>query len=495
LELLFKINRDHTESIYHQIRSNIINGIVEGSLPAGNRLPSTRQLATTLKVSRNTVSRVYENLTTDGFLHVRERSGYFINSNVRNDWVEEPEVKPVALHKISPWAQKLTSLPSNQPYVIRPADWQKYPYPFIYGQIDPELLSLSDWRECSKLALSKSSVEDWTSDAITEDDPELAEQICTMLLPRRGIFVSADQLMVTIGAQNALFLAGALVIGKDTSLGFENPGYCDARNGFESVGAKIKPLPIDDDGIKIDHRLDSCDIVYTTPSHHYPTNVTLPMERREALLQRADKADFLIIEDDYESEVNFVSQPHPALKSMDENGRVLYVSSLSKNLFPGLRIGYMVAPPDFIAEARALRRQMYRHPSAHAQRTVALFIKLGYYDTMVKRLHHVYRERWEITGKALEKHLGEFFKIKTFGGTSFWVTGPEDLDADVLAAEALKKGVIIESGEPMFLPAKNKKGRPKNNFRIGFSSIPTERIEKGVKILAETLAATRAISS
>ena len=488
MELLFKINRDHTESIYYQIRSNIINGIVEGNLPAGNRLPSTRQLATTLKVSRNTVSRVYENLTTDGFLQARERSGYFINSHLKNDWVEEPQTKPVTSDKVSPWAKKLTASPSNQPYVNRPADWQKYPYPFIYGQIDPDLLSLSDWRECSKLALSKSSVEDWTSDAITEDDPELAEQICTMLLPRRGIFVSTDQLMVTIGAQNALFLSGALVIEKGTRLGFENPGYCDARNGFESVGAKIKPLPVDADGIKVDHRLDTCDVVYTTPSHHYPTNVTLPMERREALLKRANDADFLIIEDDYESEINFVSQPHPALKSMDENGRVLYVSSLSKNLFPGLRIGYMVAPPDFIEEARALRRQMYRHPSAHAQRTVALFIKLGYYDTMVKRLHQVYRERWEITGGALEKYLGGFFKVKTFGGTSFWITGPEELDANNLAAAALKKGVIIESGDPMFLPSKSNRGRHRNNFRIGFSSIPTERIENGVKILAETMA-------
>ena len=173
---------------------------------------------------------------------------------------------------------------------------------------------------------------------------------------------------------------------------------------------------------------------------------------------------------------------------MDENGRVLYVSSLSKNLFPGLRIGYMVAPPDFIGEARALRRQMYRHPSAHAQRTVALFIKLGYYDTMVKRLHQVYRERWEITGGALEKYLGGFFKVKTFGGTSFWITGPEELDANNLAAAALKKGVIIESGDPMFLPSKSNRGRYKNNFRIGFSSIPTERIENGVKILAETMA-------
>jgi GntR family transcriptional regulator / MocR family aminotransferase len=488
VELLFKIDRDHSESIYNQIRSNIINGIVEGSLSAGNRLPSTRQLASSLKVSRNTVAHVYENLALDGFLQVRERSGFFINSDLKADWVNVPEMKRIESSETSPWAKRLVASPMSQPYVNRPADWQRYPYPFIYGQIDHDLLSLSDWRECTKLALSKSSVKDWTSDAITEDDPELAEQICTMLLPRRGIFVSPDQLMVTIGAQNALYLAGALVINQGSLLGFEDPGYCDARNGFISVGAKIKPLPVDEHGIKINHRLDTCDVVYTTPSHHYPTNVTLPMDRREALLERARSSDFLIIEDDYESEVNFVSQPHPALKSMDDDGRVLYVSSLSKNLFPGLRIGYMVAPADFIAEARALRRQMYRHPSSHVQRTVALFIKLGYYDTMVKRLHQVYQERWDITGKALEKYCGDFFEIETFGGTSFWVKGPKDLDADILAAEALKKGVIIEPGDPMFLKTRSKTPQFKNHFRVGFSSIPTDRIENGVRLLAETLA-------
>ncbi|MDA0240020.1 MAG: PLP-dependent aminotransferase family protein [Proteobacteria bacterium] len=436
-----------------------------------------------MKVSRNTVAHVYENLAVDGFLSVRERSGYFISAEHKSHLSDRSAISTVKSTKASAWARKLSARPSKQAYVDRPTNWQSYRYPFIYGQIDSNLLSLSEWRECSKLALSKSSIEDWTSDAITEDDPELAEQICTRLLPRRGIFVSVDHLMITIGAQNALYLAGALVTGDDTTIGFEEPGYCDARNGFISVGAKIKPLPVDEHGIKIDHALDTCDIVYTTPSHHYPTNVTLPMERREALLQRADQSDFLIIEDDYESEVNFVNQPLPAVKSMDVGERVLYVSSLSKNLFPGLRIGYMVAPPDFISEARALRRQMYRHPSTNVQRTVALFIKLGYYDTMVKRLHSVYRERWAVTGEALEKYCGDYFSVKTFGGTSFWVTGPEGLDARRLAREALKKGVVLEPGAPMFLNNRNRN----NCFRVGFSSIPTSRIEKGIQIIAGTV--------
>lgn len=484
MDLLFKVDRDRNESIYNQIRSKIIDGIIEGSLPTGSRLPSTRLLATRLKVSRNTVAHVYENLAVDGFLSVRERSGYFISAEHKSHLSDRPAIAAVKSTSASAWAKKLSAVPSKQPYVDRPTNWQSYPFPFIYGQIDTELLSLSDWRECSKLALSKPTIEDWTSDAITEDDPELAEQICTKLLPRRGIFVSVDQLMITIGAQNALYLAGALVCGEDTVIGFEEPGYCDARNGFISVGAKINPLLVDEHGIKIDRHLNICDVVYTTPSHHYPTNVTLPMERREALLKRADQSDFLVIEDDYESELNFVSQPLPAVKSMDADGRVLYVSSLSKNVFPGLRIGYMVAPPDFIAEARALRRQMYRHPSTTVQRTVALFIKLGYYDTMVKRLHHVYQERWEVTGKALEKFCGDYFSVKTFGGTSFWVTGPAKLDARRLATEALKKGVVIEPGVPMFLNGRNRD----NCFRVGFSSIPTKRIEKGIELLAQTVA-------
>jgi GntR family transcriptional regulator / MocR family aminotransferase len=243
------------------------------------------------------------------------------------------------------------------------------------------------------------------------------------------------------------------------------------------------PIGVDGGGLAIDERLRGCDVVYVTPSHQYPTTVTFPLARREALLARAAEDDFLIVEDDYESETNFVTQPLPALKSLDRENRVLYVSSLSKSMFPGLRIGYMVGPAGFITEARALRRQMYRHPPANNQRTTSIFISLGYYDAHTRRLRDALRERWVIMKQALADFIPEATPTETVGGTSFWMKGPQDLDSQQLADAALLRGVVIEPGKDLFYGNE----RPANFFRLGISSIPTDKIRPGVQILGETL--------
>src|SRR5699024_8007350 len=153
-----------------------------------------------------------------------------------------------------------------------------------------------------------------------------------------------------------------------------------------------------------------------TPSHQSPTMVTMSRERREALLERAQKHNFLIIEDDYESEINFSGHPAPALMSMDTTGHVIYVSSLSKTLDPGLRVGYMVGSAEFIREARALRRLMLRHPPANNEYAVALFLSLGHHDSLVQRLNEAYRARWEIMTNAVATHLPDLSPTLSSGG-------------------------------------------------------------------------------
>ena len=166
----------------------------------------------------------------------------------------------------------------------------------------------------------------------------------------------------------------------------------------------------------IDGRLNDCDCVYVTPSHQSPTTVTMPMERRRALLEAASREEILVIEDDYDAETNFVSSPTPALKSMDRNQQVLYVGSFSKYLAPGIRIGYLVAPEELIHQARQLRLLIMRHPPANNQRTLALFIAGGYYESLVHRLQRGYKDRWEAMGTALEKFLPDITSASSFGG-------------------------------------------------------------------------------
>ena len=244
---------------------------------------------------------------------------------------------------------------------------------------------------------------------------------------------------------------------------------------------QVVGIPIDGEGLVPEDALAGCDYVYVTPSHHYPTTVTMSMARREALLARSVDDDFVLIEDDYESEFNYLGAPMPALKSLDRAERVIYAGSLSKTLAPGLRLGYLVAPGEFVREARALRRLMLRHPPANNQRAVALFLSLGHHDSLVRRLSHAYKERWQALGEALACHLPQSALMPTFGGTSYWVTGPPGLDAERLAERAAERGVLIEPGRVNYLA----EDAPRNHFRMGFSSIPVDRIEPGVRVLAK----------
>jgi GntR family transcriptional regulator/MocR family aminotransferase len=244
-----------------------------------------------------------------------------------------------------------------------------------------------------------------------------------------------------------------------------------------------RALPVDDDGLIISDAIDECDCVYVTPSHQSPTTVTLPLNRRRELLARARASDLLIIEDDYESEMAYASNPTPALKSLDKDERVLYVGSLSKTLAPGLRLGYVVASESLIKELRALRRLILRHPPANNQRSIALFLARGYHESLTKNLRHVYHERCETMRVALDNHLPGSARAPSFGGSSYWVEGYGGLDDRQLQKRAAEAGIIVEVGNLHFLSD----SPPRNYFRLGFSSIANDRIEPGIERLARLL--------
>lgn len=481
---LIHLRRGEYASLQTQIREALVSAILDRNLDQSEPIPSTRRMAKSLGVSRNTVVLAYQGLLDDGYLMARERSGYYVaDKALAGGPANQTPVKPrpVAQSTVS-WKDRFKHQPTTQKIWVKPLDWQTLPYPFIYGQVDHNLFPLAEWRECNRQALGKKWLGAWTNDTWSFDDPLLVEQIRRRILPRRGIMANDDEILVTLGAQNALFILGELLVDEATRVGMEEPGFPDVRNIFALHTHAITPLKVDDQGLTLSPELDKLDIVFTTPSHQFPTTVTMPLERRMALLAKARAKDFVIIEDDYEFETNFVNEPCPALKSLDDDGRVIYVGSLSKTTFPGLRLGFMVGPKKLIAEARALRRLMVRHPPNNNQRTAALFLSLGHHDTLIRRLHKAYRERWEIMGKALAEHMPQSARSPTFGGTAFWVKGPERIDSEALAQEALRKGIFIE---PMGLTfaASN---QPRNFFRLAFSSIAGEKIEPGIKLLAET---------
>ncbi len=481
---LFHLSTDKDTSLQQQLREQIASAILNGNIPVDSPLSSSRKLAKQLSIARNTVVLAYEHLLDDGYLIARERSGYYVNPDILSSTVAQAADVPGRVSGSAPnWGQKLKVFPSSQANMRKPRDWQKYRYPFIYGQFDPSLFPTNNWRECCRDAVSVPAIRDWASDRFDNDDPLLIEQIRTRLLPRRGVWASAEQILVTVGAQQSLYMLARLLLDKDSVMGIEDPGYVDIRNIAMLNPSQVVPLRVDAEGMVIDEKLDNCDCVFTTPSHHCPTTVTMPIERRYELLEKANNQDFVIIEDDYESETNFKCNPIPALKSLDKNDRVIYVGSLSKTLAPGLRLGYLVGPVEFIREARALRRLMVRHPAANNQRSVALFLERGYHDALIMTIMRAYEERWQEMGAALSKYMPATFIKPSFGGSCYWVKGPDGLDARLLRKEAADREVLIEPGDIHF----QSDPPPLNYFRLGYSSIATERIAPGIKVLSELI--------
>jgi GntR family transcriptional regulator/MocR family aminotransferase len=481
---LFRISPDSGQTLQSQIRQAIVTAILDRQMPLNQPLPSCRTLASRLKVARGTVVLAYQQLVDQGFLDARERRGHFVNPDALTELPgDTPTPRPEKPSSAPNWHGRMTVRPSRQANIVKPDDWISYPYPFVYGQFDPSLFPTAEWRECSRMALGVREIRNWAADMIDRDDPLLIEQIQARLLPRRGIFVRPEEIMVTLGAQNALYLLATLLMRAKTTVGMEEPGYPDARNIIATRTERIVELPVDNHGLDPASIPPECDYIFTTPSHHCPTNVSMPLDRRRELVESAARDRFIIIEDDYDSQLLDKDSPLPALKSLDDSGRVIYVGSLSKTIAPGLRLGFIVADPDLLEELRGLRRLMLRHPPANNQRAIALFLSLGHHDTLIRRLTSALTERREALAESLRRKLPEFEFSDKASGSSIWLKGPQHIDTADLADRAREHGVLVEPGHVFF----GSRIKPHNYLRVGISSIALQKIEPGVAQLASVV--------
>ncbi len=464
-----------------RIKEMMVHSILAGLVPADAAIPPSRSLALTLGVSRNTVTLALQMLVDKGFLVARERSGLFVNPDIVLGQANRLQGAADAPSELS-WGDRLKSRVAEQRNIAKPANWQDFAYPFVYGQFDASLMPLADWRACSHQSLLAPAVKKWSQDHVDRDHEGLVSQIQHRLLPSRGIVVQRDEILVTGGAQMACYLLAHVLVGRDTVVGMEDPGYPDARNNFELRSAKVVPLAVDAQGLIPTRRLGQCDYAYVTPSHQCPTSVTMPLERRHALLGLARRKNVVLFEDDHESELNFSGRPLPALKSLDAEGRVIYLGSLSKTLAHGLRLGYIVAPAELIRELRAVRRLMMRHVPSNNAHIAGLFIAQGHHDAFIRKLNLTYRDRRQVLLAALAKWMPDCTVSEAEGGSGAWVQGPPGFDAVALTQACLARGVLIEAGQ-VFFAKPNAANR--GAFRLGYSAIPSASIEVGVRALRE----------
>ena len=365
---LIHVDGSLKESLQYQIRQKMVEGILAGSFAVGSRLPSTRKLAKQLSVSRNTVVLVYQSLLDEGYIVSRERSGIYVSDEFQKGRIN------IQLH---PESQNNSKVDNRYRFkgalattnaTSSPPNWRKYRYPFIDGKFDSSLYPVKEWRDATHRANATNEIVQWSELHGLEDDPMLIDEIRTKILPRRGIQSAANEILITVGNQQALHLTCMLFVNHTTTVAVEEPGYPEFRDLLRQQGANVIYQDVDDRGIVINDNLNSCNIIYTTPSHQTPTSRTMSLARRDKLLTKAQQIDALIIEDDFEFESNFLGQPHPALRSLDKDNRVVYVSCLSKVLVSGVQIGFIVADSEVITELKKLRKMVLRNPPFNNQR-------------------------------------------------------------------------------------------------------------------------------
>lgn len=477
---MFFLKPDAQGTLQSQIQQMIAEGILAGRFVKGEKLPSSRALAKHLGVSRITVTLAYTELQSNDYLESRDRSGYFVSDNA-----PEPPAHPkrAPVEDAVDWARAIGQKFTGGVTPVKPADWADYKFPFIYGQTDPTLFDHANWRLCALQALGLRDYSALTQDYYDQDDPKLVEFVARHSLPRRGIAARPEEILITLGAQNALWLTAQVLLGPDKRAVVENPCYHAMRDILDQRGCKLTTVDVDNKGLPPEDIPEDTDVIFTTPSHQCPTTATMPVQRRQDLLAHARDIGAVVVEDDYEFEMSYLTAPSPSLKSLDRDGRVIYVGSFSKSLFPGLRLGYIVGSERFIREVRALRATVLRHPPGQIQRTAAYFLGLGHYDALIKRMLKAMHERRKAMEIAIAEHGLQVAGRGAFGGSSLWMEAPKSVDTTQLEIELRQREVLIEPGQPFFA-AENP---PRNFYRLAYSSIPAERIPEGIARIAAAM--------
>src|SRR6056300_1378924 len=479
----FYLDTNFQGTLQARIQQMIAQGILIGRFRTGERLPSTRALARHLKVSRLTVTLAYTELLASDYITSRDRSGYFVSDTAPEATQYSTPIEPTdAIDWTRAIGQKFTG--GNWPE--KPQNWATFKYPFIYGQTDPNLFDHANWRLCALTALGAKDFNALTSDYYDKDDPMLVEFIARQSLPRRGIFAKPEQILVTLGAQNALWLATQVLLTQRRTATIENPCYPALREILVQSRCHVHAVNLDEFGMQPDLIPPETSVIYATPSHQCPTTLTMPLHRRKDLLKRAAELDSIIVEDDYEFEIKETGSTSPALKSLDQEGRVIYVGSFSKSLFPGLRLGYLVGSEEFIKEARALRASVLRHPPGHIQRTAAYFLSLGHYDALIKRMTRNFNDRRSKILTAIDECGLTIQGRPPQGGSSIWMRAPDHVDTNELASRLIEHSVLIEPGQEFF----DGPNAPTNFYRLAFSSIQPHLISDGIRQIADVIQET-----
>ncbi len=491
------LRREDGSSLQRQLYDQLREAILGGRLAPRSRLPSTRALASELGCARNTVAGAYDQLLAEGYLEARSGSGTFV-SGVLPESLLGTGGKAGPPRSESATAEGTLSRRGSALAELRRGR-ETGPGPFRMGLPETGEFPFEIWARLLQKV--------WRQPAqqlVRHGQPAgyapLRGAIAGYLRTVRALDCQADQVIITSGAQQSVDLAVRALTDPGDRVWLEDPGYTGLRGPLIAAGADLVPLPLDGEGLSLSAglaRAPDARMVIVTPSHHYPLGTVMSLARRLAFIDWAREREAWILEDDYDSEYRYAGQPLAALQGLDGAGRVLYIGSFSKVLFPSIRLGYLVVPPGLVARFTTIRAALDDHPSAMIQPVLARFIEEGHFAAHIRRMRRLYAERQAALVAAGRRHLQGLLELAPDEAGLHLVAplAPElaaRMDDRAAAARARAAGIVVHALSDFYLAAKGLGGRAATPRRrqallLGYAAVPVGAVEPAVRRLAAAL--------
>ncbi|MFP8968248.1 PLP-dependent aminotransferase family protein [Pokkaliibacter sp. CJK22405] len=461
------LSADGTQPRFRQLYQQLRDQILTGVLQAGTRLPSSRDLAKALGVSRNTVLQAFEQLLAEGFVSGKTGAGTFVQAQPSQvlQQANQPGQSQAA-PGLSARGERLTQVDRGNPArVIAPLFSVGMPALDLFPWLEWRRLMNYQWQRGAQLA--------------GYGDPQgyrpLREALATYLRDSRGVRCEADQILITAGAQQGIELVARLCLNPGDPVWMEDPGYIGALGGLRTAELTLVPRTLDNEGLCLEESDTPPGLIYLTPSHQYPTGVTLSLNRRQQLIDYARRHGCWVLEDDYDSEFRYDSRPLASLQGIEGGQNVIYVGTLSKVMFPALRLGYLVLPKSLVAPFCRYRALVDYHPPLHAQAATAAFIEEGLLASHIRKMRHCYQRRRDFLWQHLADRMGAAMPPRPQAGMHLCL--PIQGDDQALALSANQHRMNIRPLSSYCLNA------PDRGLLLGYAGYSEETMAAGLERL------------
>ena len=475
-------SRDAKTPAYLWLYGALRAEILEGRLRPGTRLPATRDLALQYRLARGTIVNAFDQLKSEGYVEGTVGSGTFVTKVLPEDLLKvRKDVLARQMSAGEPHRRRLSSYAKRvQPLV----GYERRRFKAFRANVPAlDLFPIDLWTQLTTRRLRSISAAFLLGcDAIGYRP--LREAVADYLNASRGVSCTADQVVIVSGMQEALDLAARLLIDPGNKVCIEDPGYTGAFAAFQAAGAKVSPVHLDNEGVRLkDVALRGARLLYVTPAHQFPLGITMSLRRRLDLLHWARKTGAMIFEDDYDSEYRYCGRPIPALKGLDCSGQVIFAGSLSKVMFPALRLGYMVLAPDLVERLAAIKSVTSQHASLVEQAVLCDFMTDGHFARHIRRMREVYSERLQLLLEESRRRLKGLLEISSIEAglqTVGWLC--KGINGVAASRAASERGVEVV---PLSQYAHSRIGR--EGLQLGFAAIDAKEIRRGVEELAIAL--------